>query len=154
VQLVTLPVIKAAYGPPTEQPPVQQRQSVEKFLDTWKLAWEQKNIENYLKLYHPSFHAGTVTREKLEKLKRRYFLKYQSVRVTIEQLVIKECKGGIQVRFLQTFQGDDYTDKGWKTLLFTGSHPHGLRIVNEQWSPVHPGSRPVLASNTHALSRE
>jgi hypothetical protein len=37
------------------------------------------------------------------------------------------------VRFLQSFHGDGYRDRGWKNMTISGADGQGLRIIGESW---------------------
>jgi murein L,D-transpeptidase YafK len=105
------------------------------FLRNWKAAWEQKDLDSYTKMYHPDFRVGKLSRKKLRRAKRSFFSKYDTIRVELEQVEIKEVKGRVHVKFRQSFRGDDYRDKGWKRMVLAGSKDKGFRILSEVWSP-------------------
>ncbi len=105
-------------------------------LRSWKAAWETKNLDNYMKLYHPRFRYGKMNYERFLESKRDFFAKYRVIRVEVDQVDIRKVDGKLTVRFLQTFRGDDYSDKGWKSMVLAGSKSKGLRIVTEKWSPL------------------
>lgn len=107
---------------------------VRDFLNKWKTAWEQKNLDRYIKMYHPAFQTGGMEFDDFRASKRRYFRKYQTIRVDLDRLEIRKVDGQLKVRFIQTFRGDDYRDKGWKTMVLADGKGQGLQIVREQWS--------------------
>jgi murein L,D-transpeptidase YafK len=105
------------------------------FLKNWKAAWEQKDLDSYIEMYHPDFRAGKLSRGKLRRVKKSLFRRYDTIRVELDQVEIKEAKGRLLVKFRQRFRGDDYRDKGWKRMVLAGSKDKGFRILTEVWSP-------------------
>jgi len=106
------------------------------FLQRWKSAWEEKDLDRYMKMYHRKFQAEATAREQLERSKRSFFRKYGTIRVEIEQVEVASVKEGLRVKFLQIFRGDNYRDKGWKSMVLAGSKDKGFRILSETWSPL------------------
>ena len=111
-----------------------QKQAVLEFLDQWKHAWEQKNLDSYAKMYHPKFRQGSMDYEAFLKSKRIFFGKYRTIQVEIDKVKTAKEKGRFVVKFLQSFQGDDYRDKGWKSMVLAGGKSEGFRILEERWS--------------------
>jgi murein L,D-transpeptidase YafK len=122
---------------PSASPANKQKEentSVREFLNKWKLAWEQKDLDSYAKMYHPKFRQGRMDYKSFLKSKRAFFGKYRTIRVEIDKVETAKEKGQFTVKFLQSFQGDEYRDKGWKSMVLAGGKSEGLRIVDEQWS--------------------
>ncbi len=63
--------------------------------------------------------------------------------ISSENLMVqaKDARNGIWVKFPQSFQGDDYRDRGWKTMVLIGDKINGLRILREEWSPAQAVAR-------------
>jgi tetratricopeptide (TPR) repeat protein len=106
------------------------------FLNEWKSAWEQKDLDRFRKLYSTDLHQGNLDYGKFVKSKKNFFQKYRTIRVETEQVDIKDGKDRISVRFQQLFQGDDYRDKGWKSMVLARDKVKGFKIIQEDWSPV------------------
>ena len=114
----------------------ESRKAVKSFLQQWKSAWEQKNLDSFMKMYDASFRAGSMTAQELRKSKQRFFSKYRLIRVEVSRLEIEPVKEGYSVRFVQSFRGDDYRDKGWKSMVLAGGKDQGFRIKSEKWRPL------------------
>jgi hypothetical protein len=114
-------------------------------LSNWKAAWEKKDLDSFMKMYHPEFRQGKLDLGKWRKTKKRFFKKYRVIRVEVAELDTKEVKGGLEIRFLQIFRGDDYRDKGWKNMVLADSKSRGLRILSEGWRPA---SKPAADSKS------
>ena len=106
------------------------------FLKEWQSAWEQKDFDRYRKLYSAKFQQGNRDYRKFVKSKKNFFQKYATIRVETEHLDINLAKDRISVKFQQVFQGDDYRDKGWKSMVLARDKVKGFRIIQEEWSPV------------------
>lgn len=110
------------------------------FLKEWKSAWEQKDLETYAKLYSSDFRQGDMDYKKFLKSKKNLFQKYRTIRVGTEQIDIKLAKDQVSVKFQQVFQGDDYRDRGWKSMVLARDKVKGFKIVQEEWSPQQVAS--------------
>jgi murein L,D-transpeptidase YafK len=111
-----------------------ENQVVLEFLAKWKHAWEQKDLDSYVKMYHPKFKQGSMDYEAFLKSKRAFFGKYGIIHVEIDKVATAKEKGRCVVTFLQSFQGDDYRDKGWKSMVLAGGKSEGFRILEERWT--------------------
>ncbi len=120
---------------PTADSSNKERNAVLDLLRIWKSSWETKNVDKFMKLYHPEFRYGKMNYGKFFESKKHFFSKYGVIRVELDEVDIRKVDGKLTVRFLQTFQGDDYSDKGWKSMVLAGSKTKGLRIVSEKWAP-------------------
>lgn len=121
-----------------QNPPVtsaKERAQVQSFLNLWKQAWEEKNLDRFEKMYHPNFSGGNLDYANFVKSKKRFFRKYRNIRVNMDRVQIMKLGDKIIVRFLQSFEGDDYRDQGWKRMVLAGDKAEGFRIVREEWSP-------------------
>lgn len=116
--------------------PQQNENGVQEFLDKWKLAWEQKNLDRYMKMYHPEFEQSGIDYAGLLKSKKSFFRKYKTIRVEIDRVEIRKESGRTFVKFVQSFQGDSYRDKGWKSMVLADDKDKKLRIVSEGWTAL------------------
>jgi len=123
-------------GPAVSDKKTSNLRDVMTFLQRWKSAWEEKALDRYMKMYHRDFQAAEVSHEKLERSKRSFFRKYGIIRIEVEQVQVVPVKEGLRVKFLQIFRGDNYRDKGWKSMVLAGSKDKGFRILSETWSPL------------------
>jgi murein L,D-transpeptidase YafK len=112
------------------------RAAVLAFLEKWKSAWEEKNLDRYLKMYHRDFQMGGMDYEKFRESKKKFLGKYSIIRIELDRVTVNKVSNGYEVRFLQSFRGDDYRDKGWKSMVLAGGKGAGFRIVSERWSPI------------------
>ena len=123
----------------------EERKQILDFLNKWKRAWMQKDLDRFIKMYHPDFKDGIADYKMFLKLKRNFFRKYRTIQVGMDRIEIRKANGTWLVKFLQSFQGDEYRDKGWKNMVLAGGKGQGFRIIEERWSPLqrtssNPGS--------------
>jgi hypothetical protein len=111
------------------------KSSVSEFLKRWKAVWEEKDLDSFLKMYHANCRVSGLAMEEFQKSKRRYFGRYDTIRVQIAKLKIKKARDRFLVKFLQSFQGDKYRDKGWKHLVLVAGKERKLQILREKWTP-------------------
>ncbi len=104
------------------------------FLDEWKSAWERKDIATYARMYVPDFQQGDMDYKQFVKYKKYLFRKYRNIRVETSQLQAQKVGNEIVLDFMQSFQGDDYQDNGWKKLILTRDEETEYKIVQEEWT--------------------
>jgi len=124
----------------TSDKALSDKKAVLAFLGEWKLAWEQKNLDRFMKMYHPDFEHEGMNYEALLKTKKNFFRKYRTIRVEVDRVEIRKVQGRVLVRFVQSFQGDKYSDKGWKSMVLDGGKDSGFRIVSEGWTALSGSS--------------
>ncbi len=115
---------------PDEQP-------VLNFLAAWRSAWEKKDVAEYGRMYVPDFKQASMDYNTFLKSKRHFFRKYKNIQVETDQVEIETVGNEIKLRFVQSFRGDDYHDKGCKRMILTRDEETDFKIVQEEWSPMH-----------------
>jgi tetratricopeptide (TPR) repeat protein len=112
--------------------------AVQKFLTAWKSAWQQKDQNKFIGMYHADFRQGSMDHKAFLKSKKHFFRKYRTIRVETEGVEIEKSENRFLVKFIQSFQGDDYCDKGRKSMVLIRDKHKGFKIVQEDWSPAEP----------------
>ena len=87
-------------------------------------------------MYHPNFEQGKMNFHAFAESKRRFFKKYETIKVGMDRVEIKRMKDHVLVKFIQSFQGDEYSDKGRKSMVLAEFEGKGFRIRSETWSPL------------------
>jgi len=121
---------------PVSEAEDETRAAVLAFLEKWKAAWEEKNLDRYLKMYHRNFRIGGLDYEKFRDSKKKFLGKYSIIRIELDRVTVNKVQAGYEVNFLQSFRGDNYSDKGWKSMVLAGGKGAGFRILSERWSPL------------------
>jgi murein L,D-transpeptidase YafK len=125
----------ASEGSSTDIKPVDRNIIIE-FLNKWKVAWEQKDLDRFMKMYHPEYEQGELNFKALRKSKQNFFRKYQNIHVAVDDVEIKRVNNRTEVSFIQSFQGDKYRDKGRKIMVLDIRENKGIRIISEDWTPI------------------
>lgn len=108
---------------------------VSAFIESWRQAWANKNIESYISHYDDAFESLKMDRKQWMLFKQGLNEKYQSINVTLSQPVVLEYNGRIIVKTLQQYKSDLKEDFGEK-VLYLEHKGDSLKIVAEEWAPV------------------
>ncbi len=88
-------------------------------------------------MYHPKFEQDEKNLAEFKNSKQKFFNKYKIIRVELDKISAKKLKYGLRVTFLQSFRGDRYSDKGWKTMVLAEGKGRRFQIISEEWRSVH-----------------
>ena len=111
------------------------RQKILEFIETWRKAWESKDLKTYIACYHESFKHGRMNLDAYRSYKARLNKKYKFIKVDISGASVHWTRNGAEVAFRQDYRSDRYHAKGRKTLTLTFK---GQRwgIEREDWFPA------------------
>lgn len=128
---------KEAAGParPAAPQPASSRdeKAVLDFLEKWRLAWQSKNIDDYIDKYDGSFKQDGKNLAAWKKYKDSLNRQYTFIKVDIRDVDIQWAPDGATVSFAQAYQSDKYHAQGRKTLLLR--HKDGKwSITRELWA--------------------
>ena len=93
-----------------------RRQEIIDFMETWRIAWEQKKIDDYIKCYAPVFEDRGKKLAAYKEYKSGIFKAYNINFVKIENLVIIRHSSGMIVQFNQDYSADNLSSVNMKTL--------------------------------------
>jgi murein L,D-transpeptidase YafK len=102
-------------------------------LESWRAAWEAKNIDGYISNYSNDFRSQNMDREAWKRFKSSLNEKYQKISVRLSRPVILSYKDRIIARFIQHYTSDQHADIGEKT-VYLKKEADGYKIVGEEWS--------------------
>ncbi len=107
-------------------------QQITTMLEEWRKAWETKDLEKYITFYSENFSSLKMNKRKWYRYKRDLNAKYKEIKVRFSEPSVLEQKDQIIVRSLQSYESDQHTDFGEKSLylVFEAGTP---RIVGEEW---------------------
>jgi len=112
------------------------RAHVNSFLLDWKKSWESQDINSYISLYDDTFKTRGMDKAVWENDKSGKFEKLNLIKVEIEDIRYTAVSPiSYKVEFIQTYRGDNYSDKGIKTLRLKGC-PGDFKIISERWRAV------------------
>lgn len=115
-----------------------------KWLESWKTAWEAKDLTNYMSYYDDSFKALGMDWAKWKSFKENLATKYSYIKVGMDDVDIFKNNGQFIFRFNQSYQSDRTQDFGEK-ILYVQDRDGQLKILNESWSET---KGPVLTSGS------
>jgi murein L,D-transpeptidase YafK len=117
-------------------------QEVRSFVGSWKEAWEQKDLRNYISFYDNNFRSGEMDLRGWEKYKADLNKKYRAIKVEISKIeVVKQSSRKAEVCFEQSYTADAYHDFGIKKLILVKEENH-WKIKKETWRPVPVRTKP------------
>ncbi|MCF6289929.1 MAG: L,D-transpeptidase family protein [Desulfobacterales bacterium] len=130
---------KAAPHPPVpavkEAQPAhpRDRREIMAFIEAWRTAWSNKDLDAYIAAYHPGFRQDGMNLAAWRAHKARLNRTYKFIKVTIKDIRIKWTGSGAIVSFRQGYRSDRYVADGTKTLHLDHTGP-GWLIKRELWS--------------------
>lgn len=141
----------------TPKPARDKEAEVALAVDAWRQAWQQKDLDTYMRLYHP--HAQIVrtnvrqggkyverqmTSAELRSRMAAIMRNYARMEVIVRDFRVAVDGNRMVATFLQEFTAwtrprdmkPTYMDKGLKTLVFVPSNG-GWQIISESWTPTN-----------------
>jgi murein L,D-transpeptidase YafK len=111
-------------------------------LESWKKAWEQKDLAAYIAFYDHDFRSRGMGFKAWKKHREKLNRKYRSITVNISDLKIERISPVMaSVNFVQKYEADNYEDEGLKSLLLVRKGKD-WKIREEEWNPLDQESRP------------
>jgi hypothetical protein len=118
---------------PLWRPYALKLKDIERFLQVWKEAWQEKAIGTYISCYDRTFRSKGMNLKQWEGYKRKLFSRYGKIRVDITNISYHEQRDGtIMVRFRQDFRADSYHDHGIKKMVLI-KRGNNWKIMKESW---------------------
>lgn len=121
VAVMELPSSEDAWVAVTSPPPApalppqdSQQEDVLKFIEKWRKAWSQKDLESYMACYSPNFKSGKYDKKGWSRKKSHLNEKYQYINVTVKDITIKRTEQGAKVSFYQQYTSDKFKTSGTK----------------------------------------
>jgi murein L,D-transpeptidase YafK len=124
------------------RPAGEQHKEIRRMVETWKNAWEKKDLAAYMSFYDSDFHSRGMDFKAWEKHRVKLNQKHRSIKVEILDLKIERTAAVMAtVSFTQKYEADDYEDEGLKSLLLV-KRGKDWKIKEEEWKPLDQASRP------------
>ena len=101
------------------------KQKILEFIETWRKAWQSKDMETYIGCYAKSFRRDRMDRVAYGAYKDRLKNKYKFIKVDISGVSVSWTRTGANVSFKQDYRSDRYYAMGRKTLR--------LAYGNQRW---------------------
>jgi murein L,D-transpeptidase YafK len=86
------------------------------FVEKWRQAWQNKDLDVYMKCYSPTFTSGNLDKNGWRVKKRFLNKKYRYIKVSIDNIIVEWTGTGANVTFSQTYESDKLKTSGTKSL--------------------------------------
>jgi murein L,D-transpeptidase YafK len=104
------------------------------WLNTWKSAWETKDLNKYLSFYDERFKAPGFNYKTWVAHKTNLKDKYEFIKVDLSQPFLLLHRDQLIIKTLQKYTSNQHTDYGVKTLYVTIDKNKNHKIVREEWT--------------------
>ena len=95
------------------------KRNILSLIENWKTAWENKNMENYLKSYSSNFiYPNNMSRTQWEKYRTNRIIPKKIINIEITNIKIKFKKEKIKVTFTQNYKSGKLNQTSNKSLTF------------------------------------
>ncbi len=120
-------------APPASSETGPGAESVAPAVESWRRAWEEQNVDDYLASYSQDFRPADGSSRQLWRAQRRDRLAApEFIRVTLAYLDEPKVDGTTaEIRFLQSYESDSFQDRVTKTLVLTWEDG-GWKILEER----------------------
>ena len=103
------------------------------WIESWRSAWESKNMDQYISAYSQNFKSMHMNRDQWKRFKTHLGEQYKTISVKLSKPTVLTDRDRAVVRFLQEYTSDQHADFGEK-VLFLKKDSGGYKIVGEQWT--------------------
>jgi len=110
------------------------RKEVKSAVNSWAYAWSAKDVDNYIKSYSAKFvPPNKLSRSKWQEQRRVRLSKPRYIKVILDKVRIEILSQDLAlVRFVQTYQSDNYKDQVNKQLLL--NKVDGVWLISKEES--------------------
>jgi murein L,D-transpeptidase YafK len=113
----------------------QQSKRALQWLESWRSAWMEKRLDDYMNNYADDFSAMKLSKAGWRKYKDGLSQKYKFIEVNLSQPKILRSGDYLVFKFLQQYRSDSLQDFGQKT-LYVKERSGKFEIVGEVWQPA------------------
>jgi murein L,D-transpeptidase YafK len=119
----------------SEERLAQDRQDALRMLESWRQAWKDSRLEQYIEFYSADFRHKRMDKASWKDFKNRLARARPDIDVKISDPTIVAIDGQLVVNFLQEYVSDGHSDFGIKSLYLRWEGER-YRIVSEHWRPL------------------
>lgn len=105
------------------------------FIETWRSAWQNDDVDAYMKFYDSTFANSNMNYRQWYRHKKKLKGLYKSIAVNLSEPLVINTRDQVVIRFLQHYKSDLHEDFGQKTIHARYSEEQGFQIIREDWSP-------------------
>lgn len=114
---------------------VQRKKFLQDF-ENWRTAWEQNDVDTYIKYYDSTFKNEQMNYKKWYRHKKRLKSLYSWIKVQLGPPMILQNKDQVVIRTVQRYESNLHKDYGIKTIHARLSEEVGFQIIREDWKPL------------------
>ena len=111
------------------------KHEITNFVDKWLKAWSIKDIKQYGSYYSSDFRSQGMNLKAWLNYKDSLNRKYDFIRVSRDNLIIKKSGNKTTVSFVQTYASNAFKAKGIKKLILI-QEKGGWKIFRETWQKL------------------
>ncbi|XGC81713.1 murein L,D-transpeptidase family protein [Bdellovibrio bacteriovorus] len=112
----------------------ERRLQMNAFVEGWRNAWENQDIEKYMGYYDQDFKAPGFNYNSWKAHKANLKSKYEFIKVRLSQPYIVAHNDQLLVKTLQRYESDKHVDYGVKT-IYALKAGDTYKIIREEWTP-------------------
>jgi murein L,D-transpeptidase YafK len=132
-----------------------QRQKFLQDFENWRTAWEQQDVDTYIKYYDSTFKNDQMNYNQWYRHKKKLKSLYSFIKVQLAPPVILQNKDQVVIRTIQRYDSNLHHDYGEKTIHARLSPTVGFQIIREDWKPLpDPGLIQKTAEKTVGTGSE
>ncbi len=105
---------------------------VRDFVETWRQAWEKKDLNGYMNCYSRSFRAQGKGWDQWRQHKKALNERYGKITVALKKVKISKTVGGMQASFYQNYQSAGISSTGMKSIELR-QEKNAWKIVRERF---------------------
>ncbi len=111
-----------------------RREAMQQFLESWKSAWESKDLEKHMSYYDATFSGpGFKDFKTWKKHKSRLKNRREFMKVTLSQPFMLIHRDQLIVKTLQKYESKEHVDYGIKT-IYAQKNGAQYKIIREEWA--------------------
>lgn len=112
-----------------------QRNDIKKTVDSWLVAWRNKDAESYMSFYHPiEFKDSKGNYAQYKAYKKAVFSNPGKTQIDLKHVSILQSKNYAVATFTQDYQSKTINDIGRKILYLRQDDGYNWKIVSEVWT--------------------
>jgi len=104
--------------------------------EKWRAAWEQSDVDTYIKFYDETFRNNEMNYKQWYRHKSKLKKLYKYIKVSLLPPTILRNKEQVVIRTAQKYESDLHQDFGEKTIHAGYSGETGFKIIREDWRPL------------------
>lgn len=133
------------------------RKELQDWVQSWKTAWESKDLEKYLTFYSADFKAQKMDKKKWRQYKSGLNERYQTISINVKDPFLLMKKNEAIISFIQDYKSDGLKDLGEKTLYVQKNEQGKFEILTEIWRPLSSDAlvlNPTAAASSSVSKKE